>query len=52
MYNITMSDDIERCIAGISQCDLSDHQLVVVNNLSLLTSLHGGDHLFFKGRFY
>ena len=26
-YNIMMSDDFELCIARISQCELSDHQL-------------------------
>ena len=31
-YNITMSDDFELCIARISQCELSDHQLAIVNN--------------------
>ena len=45
MYNITMSDDFELCIARISQCDLSDHQLAIVNNLSLLISVREGDHL-------
>ena len=30
-YNITMSDDFELCIARISQCELSDHQLAIVN---------------------
>ena len=46
-YNITMSDDFELCIARISQCDLSDHQLAIVNacNLSLLISVREGDHL-------
>ena len=44
-YNITMSDDFELCIARISQCDLSNHQLAMVNNLSLLISVRGGDHL-------
>ena len=28
------------CIARISQCELSDHQLAIVNNLSLLISVH------------
>ena len=40
-----MSDYFELCIARISQCDLSDHQLAIVNNLSLLISVRGGDHL-------
>ena len=40
-----MSDDFELCIARISQCELSDHQLAIVNNLSLLISVRGGDHL-------
>ena len=40
-----MFDDFELCIARISQCDLSDHQLVIVNNLSLLISVREGDHL-------
>ena len=44
-YNITMSDDFELCIARISQCDLSDHQLAIMNNLSLLISVREGDHL-------
>ena len=44
-YNITMSDDFELCIARISQCELSDHQLAIVNNLSLLISVREGDHL-------
>ena len=39
-YNITMSDDFELCIARISQCELNDHQLAIVNNLSLLISDH------------
>ena len=34
-----MTDDFEVCIARISQCDLSDHQLAIVNNLSLLISV-------------
>ena len=33
-----MSDDFKLCIARISQCKLSDHQLADVNNLSLLIS--------------
>ena len=37
-----MSDDFELCIARISQCELSDHQLAIVNNLSLLISVCGG----------
>ena len=40
-----MSDDFELCIARISQCELSDHQLAIVNNLSLLISVREGDHL-------
>ena len=40
-----MSDDFELCIARISQCELSDHQLAIVNNLSLLISVCKGDHL-------
>ena len=40
-----MSDDLELCSVRISQCQLSDHQLAIVNNLSLLISLSGGDHL-------
>ena len=42
---MSMSDDIDLCIARISQCELSDHQLAIVNNLSLLTSVREGDHL-------
>ena len=37
-----MSDDFELCIARISQCELSDHQLAIVNNLGLLISVRGG----------
>ena len=33
-YNITMSDDIELYIVRISQYELSNHQLAIVNNLS------------------
>ena len=44
-YNMSMSDDLELCIVRISQCQLSYHQLAIVNNLSLLISLSGGDHL-------
>ena len=44
-YNITMSDGFEPCIASISQCELSDHQLAIVNNLSLLISVRESDHL-------
>ena len=44
-YNITMSNDFEHCIARISQCKLSEHQLAIVNNLSLLISVRGSDHL-------
>ena len=40
-----MSDDFELCIARISQCELSDHQLAIVNNLSLLISVRGGELL-------
>ena len=40
-----MSDDFVLCIARISQCDLSNHQLAILNNLSLLISVRGGDHL-------
>ena len=40
-----MSDDFELCIARISQCELSDHQLAIVNNLSLLISVRTDDHL-------
>ena len=29
----------------VSQCELSDHQLAIVNNLSLLISVREGDHL-------
>ena len=45
IYNITMSDDFELCIARISHCELSNHQLAIVNNLSLLIFARGGDHL-------
>ena len=38
-----MSVDFERCIARISQCKLN--QLAIVNSLSLLISVRGGDHL-------
>ena len=44
-YNITMSDVFDFCIARIGQCELSDRQLAIVNNLSLLISVRGGDHL-------
>ena len=44
-YNISMSDDFELRIAKISQCELSDHQLAIVNNLSLLIYVREGDHL-------
>ena len=40
-----MSDDFELCIARISQCELSVHQLAIVNNLSLFISVREGDHL-------
>ena len=40
-----MSDDIEFCIAGISQCKLRHNQLAIVNNLSMLISGRGDDHL-------
>ena len=40
-----MSDDFELSIARIGQCDLSDSQLAIVNNLSLLISVREGDHL-------
>ena len=40
-----MSDDFVLCIARISQCELSDHQLAIVNKLSLLISVREGDHL-------
>ena len=40
-----MSDDFELCIARISQCDLSNQQLAIVNNLSLFISVREGDHL-------
>ena len=40
-----MSDDFELCIVRISQCELSNHQLAIVNKLSLLISVRGGDHL-------
>ena len=44
--NMSMSDDIELCIARISHCELSDHQLaMIVNNLCLLICACGGDHL-------
>ena len=43
--NINMSDDFELCIARISQCELSDYQLAIVNNLTLLISVREGDHL-------
>ena len=43
-YNIRMSDDFELGIARINQCELSDHQLAIVNNLSLLISVRGGDY--------
>ena len=36
---------IKLCIARISQYELSDHQLAIVNNLSLFISVRGGDHL-------
>ena len=44
-YNIAMSDDIELCIAKINQCKLCDHQLAIVNNLSMLITVREGDHL-------
>ena len=37
-----MSDDNVLCIARISQCELSDHQLAIVNNLSLIISVREG----------
>ena len=40
-----MTDDFELCIARMSQCELSDHQLANVSNLSLLISVREGDHL-------
>ena len=40
-----MFEDFKLCIARISQCELSDHQLAIVNNLSLLISVRGGDYL-------
>ena len=44
-----MSDDIELCIAIISQCEINDHQLVTLNikyrTLSVLIPVRGGDHL-------
>ena len=40
-----VSYDIELCIARIRQCELGDHQLDIVNNLSLFMSARGGDHL-------
>ena len=40
-----MSDDFVLCIARISRCELSDHQLAIVNKLSLLISVREGDHL-------
>ena len=43
-----MSDDFELCIARIiSQCELNDHQLAIVNNLSLLISVREGDHIYY-----
>ena len=33
------------CIARISQYELSNHQLAIVNNVSLLISVRRGDHL-------
>ena len=46
-YNITMSDNIKLCIARINQCELSDHHLTIVNNLStsMLITVRGDDHL-------
>ena len=40
-----MSNDFEFCTARISQCDLNDHQLAIVNNLSLLIFVREGDQL-------
>ena len=40
-----MFDDFKLCIARISQCELSDHQLAIVNNMSLFISVCEGDHL-------
>ena len=44
-----MSDDIELCIAIISQCEINDNQLVTLNikyrTLSVLIPVRGGDHL-------
>ena len=40
-----MSDDFEHRIARVSHCKLSDHQLALVNNLSLLISVRKDDHL-------
>ena len=33
------------CIARINQCELRDHQLAIVNNVSLLISVRECDHL-------
>ena len=41
----TMSDDLELSIARISQHELSDHQLAIVNNLSPLIFVNEADHL-------
>ena len=41
-YIITMSDDFELCITRISKCELCDHQLAIVNNLSLRIFVRGG----------
>ena len=43
-----MSDDFKLCIARISPCELNDHQLAIVNNLSLLISVREGDHLLLR----
>ena len=43
-YNITILNLVIICIARVSQCKLNDHQLAIVNNLSLLISVSGGDH--------
>ena len=46
-----MSDDVELCIARINQCKLSDHQLAIVNNLSMLhvITVREGGHLLRHG---
>ena len=42
MINI---QEAELCVAGTSQCELSDHQFAIVNNLSLLIYVPEGEYV-------